>query len=170
MTFIGNNVICLFISQTVFSKSFKMENISWDFPYSLGKRLTRDGTRKSIGKCSCWDFKYKNNSTCCKFAECLQSCCYITNTTIYTELRLLSRVSSSAVEGGWIARLYTDQLAEGLTEFGVEHSVYYRIHKAVHVAQPGSDDEGCNTRLTSLRQLRADCIHDIASEEWHPAY
>lgn len=71
---------------------------------------------------------------------------------------------------GWIARLYTDQLAEGLTEFGVEHSVYYGIHKAVHVAQPGSDDEGCDTRLTSLRQLRADCIHDVASEEWHPAY
>jgi len=35
---------------------------------------------------------------------------------------------------GWIARLYADQLAEGLTEFGVEHSVYYGIHKTVHVA------------------------------------
>lgn len=66
--------------------------------------------------------------------------------------------------------LYADQLAEGLTEFGVEHSVYYRIYEAVHVAQPGSDDEGCNARLTSLRHLRAHCIHDVASEEGHPAY
>jgi len=57
-------------------------------------------------------------------------------------------------EGGEVkshSRLYADQLAEGLTEFGVEHSVYYGIYKAVHVAQPGSDDEGCDTGLTSLR-------------------
>jgi len=50
-----------------------------------------------------------------------------------------------------IVRLHADQLTEGLTEFGVEHSVYYRIHEAVHVAQPGSDDEGCDTRLTRHR-------------------
>lgn len=59
------------------------------FSRSLGKRLTRNGTRKPIGKRSCWGPKYKNNSTCCEIAESLQSRCYITNTTIHTELCLL---------------------------------------------------------------------------------
>lgn len=85
---------------------------------------------------------------------------------------LLSRVSSlwgrNRVKSR--SRLHADQLAEGLTEFGVEHSVYYGIYKAVHVAQPGSDDEGCDAGLTSLHQLRADRIHDVASEEGYPAY
>lgn len=79
------------------------------------------------------------------------------------------RQCGSSLEGR-VARLYADQLAEGLTEFGVEHSVYYGIHKAVHITQPGGDDESCNTRLTGLRQFRADCIHDVAGEEGYPAY
>lgn len=71
---------------------------------------------------------------------------------------------------GRVARSHADQLAEGLAEFGVEHSVYYGIHEAVHVAEPGGDDERCDTRLTILRQLRADRVHDVAGEEGHPAY
>jgi len=72
-------------------------------------------------------------------------------------------------EGG-ATLLHADQLAEGLAEFGVEHSVYYGIHETVHVAQPGGDDERCDAGLAILRQLRADGVHDVASEEGHPAY
>lgn len=71
---------------------------------------------------------------------------------------------------GRFARSHADQLAEGLTEFGVEHSVYYGIHKAVHITQPGGDDESCDTGLTGLRQFCADCIHNVTGEEGNPAY
>lgn len=135
------------------------------------KRLTRNGMRKPIRKRSCCDSKYGNNTVPVASLPRAYIASLLHHKYDVSHLShtfVVSRVSS--LGGGRVARLHADQLAEGLTEFGVEHSVYYGIHEAVHVAQPRGDDERGDTRLTILCQLCADRIHNVASEEGHPAY
>lgn len=69
----------------------------------------------------------------------------------------------------WGSRTDVHEFLEGLAKLGVEDRVYDRVDEAVHVAQPGGDDEGRQGRLTRRPQLGADRVHHVTSEERHPA-
>lgn len=42
----------------------------------------------------------------------------------------------------WRSRADVHEFLEGLAKLGVEDGVYHRVDEAVHVSQPGGDDEG----------------------------
>lgn len=69
----------------------------------------------------------------------------------------------------WRSRADVHEFLEGLAKLGVEDRVYHRVDEAVHVAEPGGDDEGGQWGLTRRSQLSADRIHHVAREERHPA-
>lgn len=58
---------------------------------------------------------------------------------------------------------------ERLPELRIEDGVDDRVDEAVHVAEPGRQDEGRHARLAGHVQLGAHRVHDVAGEERHPA-
>lgn len=58
---------------------------------------------------------------------------------------------------------------ERLPELRVEDGVDDRVDEAVHVPEPGRQDEGRHARLAGHVQLGTHRVHDVAGEERHPA-
>lgn len=58
---------------------------------------------------------------------------------------------------------------ERLAELRIEDGVDDRVDEAVHVAQPGRQDECRHARLAGHVELGAHRVHDVAGEERYPA-
>ena len=59
--------------------------------------------------------------------------------------------------------------SEGLSEFWVEDCVNYRIDTRIDVSQKGCGLEGEVAGRSVQVIFYAQCIQDVASEEWDPA-
>lgn len=60
-------------------------------------------------------------------------------------------------------------LFERFPKLGIEDRVDDRIHEAVHVAQPGGQNEDRHSGPAVRIQFGADGVHDVAREKGHPA-
>lgn len=60
-------------------------------------------------------------------------------------------------------------LLESFAEFRIENGVDNGIDEAVHVAQPGGEDECGQTGIAVHAQFGAECVQHVAGEEGHPA-
>lgn len=60
-------------------------------------------------------------------------------------------------------------LFERFPKLGIEDRVDDRIHEAVHVAQPGGQNEDRHSGPAVRIQFGADGVHDVACEKGHPA-
>lgn len=61
-------------------------------------------------------------------------------------------------------------LFERFAKFRIEDGVDDGIDEAIHVAQPGGQDERGQTGIAVHAEFRAQCVEHVACEKRHPAH